>query len=202
MNKSTSIAYVDMQATLLLMFILLMFSLIQHLTVEKLKNGVEQKAEMIIEMTWPEKSAEDIDLWLLTPSGLRVGFNNKDQAIATLDRDDRGAWGDTYFDNGEMKTISLNKETIAIRGILPGKYHVNAHFYQRLGFSGPEAASPSEPVEIKAKITDINPRVTEVGSSKKALSAVGEQVTLFSFEVLPDGSVTQFDAQADLPFIK
>jgi hypothetical protein len=55
---------------------------------------------------------------------------------------------------------------------------------------------------VKAKLTKFNPSITDVGQSEKILKEVGEQVTLFSFVVTPDGRVVQFDSNDDLPFVQ
>jgi hypothetical protein len=166
-------------------------------------NPVEPKAELIIEMSWPDGSLHDIDLWLLLPDGQRVGFNKKDVGQATLDRDDRGAHGDIYWDGTERRLIRSNREVIAVRGLAPGRYVVNAYYYAQMredlvGFADEWR---QDAIPVKVKLTRLNPRVTEVGTREVTLSRVGEQATAFGFEVDEEGHAT-LHADADLPFVE
>lgn len=166
-------------------------------------KSVDAKAEFMLEMSWPDGSLDDVDLWLVLPDGQRVGFNKKDVGLATLDRDDRGGYGDFYFDGTERKLIRSNREVIAVRGIAPGRYVVNAHYYARftpeaLGFSD-EWQQPHLPVKVK--LTQLNPRVAEVAAHEATLWAVGEQTTVLAFDVDAQGRATAY-TDAQLHFVE
>lgn len=164
-------------------------------------ESVEQKAEIIIEMDWPEGSLDDIDLWLLTPDKQSIGFNRQDAGLATLDRDDRGYYGDVV-DLNNPRLIRINREVIAIRAVLPGRYVVNAHFYADFGQSlaGFEETHTG-PIPLKLSVTDLNPKVSKAGEVTKTIELVDQQITLMSFEVDAKGAVINVDTTADLPFI-
>ena len=166
-------------------------------------KAVEPKAEFVLEMTWPDGSLDDIDLWLMLPDGQKVGFNRKDIGLATLDRDDRGGYGDAYLAGSERRLIRTNREVIAVRGIAPGRYIVNAHYYAKftedvIGFAD-EWKLPSLPVKVK--LTQLNPRIVEVGANEVTLSTVGEQATVFAFDV-DDKGAPRLHTDADLPFVE
>jgi hypothetical protein len=205
MNGATKTAFIDVLFSMLIaVFCLFVLAFVSMNPVAEASKGVAAKAEFVIEMTWPDGSLDDVDLWLLLPDGRKVGFNRKDAGIATLDRDDRGAQGDVFHDGDEPKLIRVNREVIAVRGIMPGRYTVNAHYYAgfdeaKLGFKD-EWGQPHIP--LKVKLTKVNPRVVESGASEVVLRTVGEQVTAFAFEIDGRGEVTAFHASVDLPFVE
>lgn len=197
-------AFLDLLLNLVLLFVMLFavaFLLIRPPT--ETAKSVEMKAELVIEMEWPGGSLDDIDLWVLLPDGRRVGFPNKDTGIATLDRDDRGAWGDVVtHDDGRRELIRINHEVVAIRGILPGRYVVNAHYFSNYS---PEALGFEEthdgPVPAKIKLTALNPRVRELAENTVVLEHVGAQATALAFWVGQTGEVERVDTAFDLPFV-
>ena len=197
-------AFLDLLFNTLLVFVVLFaLALMQVRKPSQAEQAVEAKAEYVIEMSWPEGSLDDVDLWMLLPDGQKVGFRNKDTGVATLDRDDLGARNDVYWNGQERKLVRLNREVIAVRGILPGRYVVNAHYYSRsseasTGFAD-EWKRPDIPVKVK--LTRLNPRVQEVGSCEVTLFGVGQQVTAFAFDVGAKGDTT-LDSDADLPFVE
>lgn len=200
----TNRAFLDLLLNLVMLFIMLFvvaFLLIRPPT--ETAKAVEMKAELVIEMDWPGGSLDDIDLWLLLPDGRRVGFPNKDTGIATLDRDDRGAWGDVVnHDDGRRELIAVNREVIAIRGILPGRYVVNAHYFsnytaEALGF----AETHEGPIPAQIRLSALNPRVRELAQGKVILEKVGDQGTALAFWVGHSGEVERIDTAFDLPFV-
>ena len=197
-------AFLDLLLNTAMLFACLFaLSFMQMRPVTEGGKAVDAKAEYVIEMTWPDGSLDDIDLWLLLPDGRRVGFNGKDAGLATLDRDDRGAFGDIYFDGPQRKLIRINREVIAVRGLAPGRYVVNAHYYgnftpEMIGFAD-EWQRPDIPVKVK--LTRLNPRVTDLGSREFTLFAPGQQATAFTFYVDDEGGAT-LRTDEDLPFVE
>ena len=45
---------------------------------------VDEKAELLITMTWPDDNADDVDLWVLLPNNEKVGYAKKEASYATL----------------------------------------------------------------------------------------------------------------------
>jgi hypothetical protein len=202
--KFVRTAFLDLLFNALLLFVFLFALAFLHMRPTQPGKSIEAKAEFMLEMVWPDGNLDDIDLWLLLPDGQKVGFNRKDVGLATLDRDDRGAYGDTYWDGTERKLIRTNREVVAVRAIAPGRYVVNAHYYARFteeftGFKD-EWARPDVPVKVK--LTKMNPRITEVGSGEVTLFGVGQQATVFDFQVDSEGNVLELSRAADLPFVE
>ena len=204
MNGPTKTAFIDVLFSMLIAVFCLFVVAFASINPRSQDKSIEQKAELVLEMTWPDGSLDDVDLWVLLPDGQKVGFNRKDPGVATLDRDDRGAYGDTYWDGTERKIIRVNREVVAIRANMPGRYVVNAHYYAHFSeeFSGFKDEGARSHIPVKAKLTKLNPRITEIGAAEETLFAVGQQATLFDFQVDAAGTVSAFNADADLPFVE
>jgi hypothetical protein len=197
-------AFLDLLFNTLLVFVVLFALAFVHMNPQASQRAVQAKAEFMLEMTWPDGSLDDVDLWLLLPDGQKVGFTRKDTGIATLDRDDRGAYGDTYWEGTERRLIRSNREIIAVRGIQPGPYVVNVHYYgqfgeEHIGFAN-EWRRPDLPVKVR--LTKINPTIRDIGAREITLFGVGQQSTAFSFRVDADGNVPALRMDEDLPFVE
>ena len=203
-DKANAIAAIDLLLNLLMLFVVISAIAMAKMNKADVGKSVEMKAELIIETTWPDGSFADLDLWLLLPDGRQVGFNNKDVGVATLDRDDRGGYGDTYIaaPGGPVQVIRVNKEVTTIRANLPGKYVVNVHYYHHFSAAeiGAEETDPS-PNPVTVKMTKLNPRVVELVSRQLEVSKVGSQRTAFCFEMDAAGTVTNIDQTCSLPFV-
>ena len=204
MNGPTKTAFIDVLFSMLIAVFCLFVVAFASINPRSQDKSIEQKAELVLEMTWPDGSLDDVDLWVLLPDGQKVGFNRKDPGVATLDRDDRGAYGDTYWDGTERKIIRVNREVVAIRANMPGRYVVNAHYYAHFSeeFSGFKDEWARSHIPVKVKLTKLNPRITEIGAAEDTLFAVGQQATLFDFQLDAGGNVSAFNADADLPFVE
>ena len=201
-DKANAIAAVDLLLNLLMLFIVIAAIAIAQMNRPTAEKSIELKAELVIELTWAAQNFSDLDLWLLLPDGRRVGFPEKDVGVASLDRDDRGALGDTYEPSpGEAKLIAVNKETTVVRANLPGRYAVNVHYFHRSTEAdiGTAEKDPS-PDPVVVKLTRLNPRLVELASRTIDLGKVGSERTAFCFELGADGAVA-VDATCDVPFV-
>jgi hypothetical protein len=202
-DKANAIAAIDLLLNLLMLFVVISAIAIVQMNRPAQEKSVELKAELVIELTWADHNFSDLDLWVLLPDGRQVGFAEKDAGIATLDRDDRGASGDTYAPPGEeLKVIPVNKENTAIRANLPGRYVVNVHYFHHFSEAsiGVAQKDPS-PDPVIVKLTKLNPRLTELANRKIALGKVGSQRTAFCFQLEANGTVTNVDTTCDVPFV-
>lgn len=202
-DKATAMAAIDLLLNLLMLFVVVSAIAIAQMNKPAQEKSVELKAEMVIELTWADLNFDDLDLWVLLPDGRRVGFNGRDAGVASLDRDDRGGFGDTYAGaHGETKVIAINKETTVIRANLPGRYAVNVHYFHRYSESdiGVAQANPA-PDPVAVKLTKLNPRLVELAQHTVALGKVGSQRTAFCFEIDATGAVTNVDTTCDVPFV-
>lgn len=202
-DKANAIAAIDLLLNLLMLFVVISAIAIVQMNKPAQEKSVDMKAELVIELTWADHNFNDLDLWVLMPNGRTVGFADKDAGVATLDRDDRGASGDTYAsDEGELKVIPVNKENTVIRANLPGRYVVNVHYFHHFTETdiGIAEKDPS-PDPVIVKLTKLNPRLTELANRKITLGKVGSQRTAFCFVLEASGTITNVDTTCDVPFV-
>ena len=183
------------------MFILVccltLFFVITLLKIIKNNEGVVHKAEFIVTLDWDKNNLNDLDLWVKLPSGDIIYYKDKDARIAVLDRDDLGKGNDTVMINGVSKTILINQEIISIRAIMPGKYKVGVHFYNRHD----KSEKSGTPVPFAVRMDRINPQVTIVFLEERELKTVWDEITIATFEVLPDGDVINIDLETQEPMV-
>ena len=67
------------------------------------------------------------------------------------------------------------------RGIEPGEFTVNVHYYE---------SKNARPVEVTVSIIKVNPRAEVVFYGQVTLARKGDEATAARFTVLPDGTVT------------
>jgi hypothetical protein len=196
-------AAIDLLLNLLMLFIVVSAIAIMQMNRPAQEKSVELKAELVIELTWADHNFDDLDLWVQLPNGRKVGFTNRDAGLASLDRDDRGAFGETYeTEQGETKVIPVNKEATVIRANVPGRYVVNVHYFHHFHESDIGVAQKdASPDPVLVKLTKLNPRLEELANRKVALGKVGTQRTAFCFELDGAGAVTQVDTTCDVPFV-
>lgn len=144
-----TIGYIDVLTnTLLLAFVLAIFSIAMMNPESKNTKTIEQKAEFLIVMDWDNHSDDDIDLWVKTPQNKIVSYGNKESHLIALDRDDLGKSTDTTFVDGRTITIPINREVVSIRGFLVGELIVNLHVYNK---------REKNPANITIQIIKLNP---------------------------------------------
>ena len=151
----------------------------------KAKTGViDAKAEFIITVTWPDLDPNDIDAWVQDPGDNLVWFRAREAGLMHLDRDDRGLANDSIVVNGRSIINPLNQEVVTLRGIAPGEYTVNAHYYE---------SKDGKPVEVSVSVVKVNPRAEVVYYGQLTLARKGDEGTAVRFSVLPDGSVANIN---------
>lgn len=202
-DKANAIAAIDLLLNLLMIFIVISAIAITRMNKPSPGQSIEMKAELVIEMTWPDNNFDDLDLWLLLPNGEKVGFSNKDVGVATLDRDDRGGWGDTYKAEagGALRVVAVNREVATVRANLPGRYVVNIHYFR--DFTSEEVGLPElgpSPNPVTVKVTKLNPKVEELVSRNLEVGKVSSQRTAFCFDLDAAGKVTNIDQSCTVPF--
>jgi hypothetical protein len=202
---ANNLAFLDTLFNLLMAFSFLFLAsfLLMNEPKKKTPEGVKLSAEFIITMTWDDESLDDIDLFMLTPNNKQVFFATKDVEYVTLDRDDRGAYGDisTNQKTGERELLKLNKEMMTIRAIRSGRYVVNAFLYSTFKQIENFSTSTALPLKIKMTLTKLNPLVKEISSVEFLLTKVGEQRTAFIFEIDADGNIKNLVTDENEPFV-
>ena len=158
-------------------------------------GDIPAKAEYIITLSWPDLDPNDIDLWVQNPQNNTVFYREREAGLMHLDRDDRGLSNDTIVVDGRKIVNPLNQEVVTIRGIAPGEYTINAHYFEskEVDSTNPKAGRP---VEVSVNVVKVNPRAEVVYYAKQTLSARGEEATLARFTVQGDGAVTDINTLA------
>ena len=147
---------------------------------EAKEGKIELKAEFIITMTWPDDHPDDIDLYAEDPLGNIVWYHVREGGFLVLDRDDRGSANNTITVDGRKVTSPFRQETISIRGIVPGEYVVNVHYF---------LATRGGPVPCVVKVEKINPTVEVISHDTIMLNRMGEEKTALRFRLDSAGKV-------------
>lgn len=172
--------FTDLLFNVLLGFILLFFVAILFLSPAEDTGKIDIEAEYVITVTWPDNSPDDIDTWIEDPKGQITWFRNRSSGLVHLDRDDRGMLNDTLEVDGKTIVNPLNQEVVAIRGLLPGEYTVNVHYYE---------SESNSSVPVSVKIAKVNPVYTVAYYGVTTLAQKEDEKTAVRFTLAADGSI-------------
>ena len=111
-----------------------------------------------------------------------------------LDKDDLGQRNDMTMVNGEVRQVLINREVVAIRGIIGGWHTVNAHYYS-------DYANKGKDVSSKLSLYKVNP-YSKVYESEKILKKRGSEVTFLRFKLDPQGNVVEKDLKYSVEMVK
>jgi hypothetical protein len=188
--------FYDMLFNMLIAFVFCFIIALLAMNPKTTKAGdIPAKAEYIITLSWPDLDPNDIDLWVQNPQGNTVFYREREAGLMHLDRDDRGLSNDTILVNGRKIVNPLNQEVVTIRGIAPGEYVINAHYFESKEVDSTNPRS-GQPVEVNVAVVKVNPRAEVVYYGKQTLAARGEEATLARFTVQADGAVTDINTLA------
>lgn len=172
-REGLSPAFLDMAMTVVC--VLLAMMLISVFSDPKPAAGVlTPKAEFLIEMTWDDGSASDVDLYAKGPDGKIVFFGSRKTEVMFLDTDNTG--------NGNG-SVADRREVVTVRAIEPGSWVFNAHAYRLAG-----------PVNIKLRVIKLNP-YSVVSERAVTFDTQGQERTLAAMTVRADGSAEVFEQQ-------
>ena len=183
-RRGRSDPFTDLLFNALLGFTFLFLVAIMFMNPVAKKGIIDPKAEYIITITWPDNNPDDIDTWVEDPNGNLVWFRNREAGLIHLDRDDRGLANDTLSINGREIQNPLNQEVITIRGVVPGEYIVNLHYY---------ASETSQPVRATVKVAKVNPALEIVYYGDLVLQKKGDEATAVRFNVDKNGTVNRIN---------
>ena len=172
--------FTDLLFNALLGFTYLFLIAIMFMNPVAKKGIVDPKAEYIITITWPDNNPDDIDTWIEDPNGNLIWFRNPEAGLVHLDRDDRGTANDTININGKEIQSPLNQEVVTLRGVVPGEYVVNLHYY---------ASETEQPVNATVKVAKVNPSLEIVYYGDVLLSEKGDEETAVRFTIDESGIV-------------
>ena len=175
--------FYDMLFNMLIAFVFCFIVALLAMNPKALKAGdVPAKAEYIITVTWPDLNPNDLDTWVEDPAGNKVWFRAREAGLMHLDRDDRGVTNDAIVVNGREVVNPLNQEVVTLRGIAPGEYTVNVHYYD---------TKNGDPTPWTVSVVKVNPRADVVYYGQGTLARKGDENTAVRFSVLGDGGVGQ-----------
>lgn len=173
--------FTDLLFNTLIGFLLLFFVAILFLNPEEKRADVELDAEYVVTVTWPDNSPDDIDTWVEDPQGRVTWFRNRNQGLVHLDRDDRGMLNDTITVGGETISNPLNQEVVALRGLVPGEYTVNVHYFE---------SETKKPVNVQVRVARVNPVYEIIYYGTVELAARGVEKTAVRFTLRGNGGVS------------
>jgi hypothetical protein len=181
--------FYDMLFNMLIAFVFCFIVALLAMNPTKSKAGdIPAKAEYIITLSWPDNDPNDIDTWVRSPAGDVVWFRNREAGLMYLDRDDRGQSNNTIVVNGKRVATPFRQEVVTIRGIVPGEYVVNAHYYESKEVEAADTKA-GQPVDVTLSVVKVNPRAEVVFNGQHRLAKRGDEATLVRFSVRDDGSV-------------
>ncbi len=172
--------FTDLVFNTLLGITFLLIVTMMFINPENKQGKINPKAEYIITTSWPDWSPDDIDTWVESPRGDLVWFRNPEAGLMHLDRDDRGMLNDYIVVNGKKVANPLNQEIVTIRGVIPGEYVVNVHYYH---------SDDHKPVPVQVKVEKVNPVLEVVYYGNVTLEHEGQEETMVRIKIAPDGSV-------------
>lgn len=140
---------------------LVLIILVFHINPPKKEDADNQRARgnVRVEIIWPKDANVDIDTWVQAPGDTPVGYSNLNGRVFNLVRDDLG----TYADLTEM-----NYEVAFSRGIPPGEWIVNLHWY----------SNSAGLTEVPVKVLITLKKVDDEGSKSSPLKIMSKHVTL------------------------
>jgi len=134
--KST-IGFTDMLFNILVGFAFLFIIAFILIKPEAKKQDFERKAEFVVVLEWDHDQPDDIDLYVRDPTNSTVHFRLPTANFMYLDKDDLGYANDIVKNiDGTITKVNINREVVTIRGIIPGEYIINAHYYSARKWTG------------------------------------------------------------------
>ncbi len=179
--------FYDMLFNMLIAFVFCFVVALLAFNPKARKSGdIPAKAEFMITISWPDNNPNDIDTWVQEPSGKVLWFRQRDAGLLHLDRDDRGAKNATVLVNGREFSSPIRQEIVTLRGVLPGEYVVNAHYYD---------SKDQMPVDVTVTVVKVNPQAEIVFNGTQQIPAKGDERTLVRFTLDEAGQVTNLDTR-------
>jgi hypothetical protein len=191
--KST-IGFTDLLFNILVGFAFLFIIAFLLIKPEAKKEDFERKAEFVVVMEWNHDAPDDIDLYVQDPTQSKVHFRLPITNFMYLDKDDLGYANDIVKNvNGEITKVNINREVVTIRGIIPGEYIINAHYYSARqwtqdGRLNTGAKPPTgKKLTVKIELHRVNPyKIWWIG--EKTFINRGQEETFVRFTIGPDGN--------------
>ncbi len=191
----SSIGFIDLLFNILLGFAFLFIVAFLLIKPEAKKKDFDRRAEFVIILEWDHDALDDIDLHVQDPLGDRVSFRLPRINFMHLDKDDLGTRNDTIINaDGTESTVEINREVVTIRGIMPGEYIINAHYYSTRQY-GHVNIGETFRKEEDAKVLTVKVELHKVTPYKimwageKSFVDKGQEETFLRFKLDKDGNI-------------
>jgi len=197
--KST-IGFTDMLFNILVGFAFLFIVAFLLIKPEAKKEDFERKAEFVVVLEWDHDQPDDIDLYVQDPTNSTVHFRFPIANFMYLDKDDLGFANDIVKNvDGTITKVNINREVVTIRGIIPGEYIINAHYYSARKWTGQtlttnidnadelgKGKSTGKKLTVKIELHKVDPyKIWWMG--EKTFTRRGQEETFVRFTIDPDG---------------
>ena len=197
--KST-IGFTDMLFNILVGFAFLFIVAFLLIKPEAKKEDFERKAEFVVVLEWDHVQPDDIDLYVQDPTNSTVHFRLPIANFMYLDKDDLGFANDIVKNiDGTITKVNINREVVTIRGIIPGEYVINAHYYSARKWSGQtlstnvdnsyelgKGKSTGKKLTVKIELYKVDPyKIWWIG--EKTFTHRAQEETFVRFIIDPDG---------------
>jgi uncharacterized protein YfaP (DUF2135 family) len=183
-NQNFLLSYIDLLMNLSISFAaIFMLSVMLINRPVKAQHAVDERARLLIVMTWDPQSADDLDLWVKTPGGEKVGYTHPNGLVANLQRDDMGPINDyVELPNGTRQYRRFNQEITSIRSMAEGHYIVNVEFFRR--HPDPENGRRSQgTVRCTVELIQVDPSYKQLEQRAITMAEAGDEETAFSFDI-------------------
>jgi hypothetical protein len=197
--KST-IGFTDMLFNILVGFAFLFIVAFLLIKPEAKKEDFERKAEFVVVLEWDHDQPDDIDLYVQDPTNSTVHFRLPIANFMYLDKDDLGFANDIVKNvDGTITKVNINREVVTIRGIIPGEYIINAHYYSARKWTGQtlttnidnaeelgKGKSTGKKLTVKIELYKVDPyKIWWIG--EKTFTHRAQEETFVRFIIDPDG---------------
>ena len=197
--KST-IGFTDLLFNILVGFAFLFIIAFILIKPEAKKEDFERKAEFVVVMEWDHDQPDDIDLYVQDPTNTTVHFRLPIANFMYLDKDDLGFANDIVKNiDGTITKVNINREVVTIRGIIPGEYIINAHYYSARKWTGQtlttnvdnsyelgKGKSTGKKLTVKIELYKVDPyKIWWIG--EKTFTHRAQEETFVRFIIDPDG---------------
>jgi len=194
----SSIGFIDLLFNILLGFAFLFIVAFLLIKPEAKKKDFDRRAEFVIILEWDHDASDDLDLYVEDPMGDRVSFRVPRINFMHLDKDDLGKTNDTIVNaDGSRSTVMINREVVTIRGIVPGEYIINGHYYSTRDYSGRPvefgetkiaANKPKKNLTVKVELHKVTP-YTILWTGQKQFTQKGQEETFLRFRIDNKGNL-------------
>ena len=193
--KST-IGFTDLLFNILVGFAFLFIIAFLLIKPEAKKKDFERRAEYIVVLEWDAGAKDDIDLYVEDPLGGIASFRHPRVNFMHLDKDDLGVRNDTtVMADGSTTTIRINREVMTIRGIIPGEWVINAHYYSAYAYASANGDSKiiskskdDYSITVRVELHRVNPyQILWVGEKK--FTTKGQEETFLRWRIDKMGDI-------------